>query len=131
MRAAMSRRYLRKLAMSVVALLLFAHASFVLSACQRERGSLAQMIAAPAAEEGCVHCGTVVANNDALYANRCFAHCTADLQVAGEPVVLAQSAADTPVLLLPPEVLQPPDTGLDGAPPGAPPRRILLHSFLI
>jgi hypothetical protein len=74
----------------------------------------------------------VVGHDDALYANRCFAHCTADLQAVGEPVVLARSAADRPILLLPrTEVRISPHTGLDGAPPGAPPRRVLLHSFLI
>lgn len=132
MRAAMTVRSLRRVALSVVALLLFAQASFVLSACQRERGSLAQMIMAPAMEEGCTDCTAIVAHDDALYANRCFAHCTADLQLIGDLTVFAPSAPEAPVLFVPRAHLRaPPDTGLDGAPPGAPPRRILLHSFLV
>ena len=128
----MSARSLRKVALSVVALLLFAHASFVLSACQRERGSLAQMMTAPAMEEGCTDCGPVVAHDDALYANRCFAHCTADLQLVGDLTIAVPIAAAAPVLFVPRADLRaPPYTGLVGTPPGAPPRRILLHSFLI
>ncbi|HEY3077747.1 MAG TPA: hypothetical protein VGJ74_21450 [Burkholderiales bacterium] len=128
----MNARLIRKVALSLAALLLFAQASFVLSACQRDRASLAHMMMSPATEEGCGDCETVVGHNDALYANRCFAHCTADLQLAGLPIALVRSAADAPVLFVPRTVAHsPPDTGLDGAPPGAPPRRILLHSFLV
>jgi hypothetical protein len=127
----MNARLIRKVALSLAALLLFAQASFVLSACQRERASLAHMMMSAAAEDGCADCGAVVGHDDALYANRCFAHCTADLQLAGLPIALVRSA-DTPVLFVPRTVAHsPPDTGLDGAPPGAPPRRILLHSFLV
>ncbi len=87
---------------------------------------------APSAEEGCADCAAVVSHDDALYANRCFAHCTADLQGTGGPMVLVRSAADAPVLVLPRLGFHaPPKTGLDGAPPGTRPQRILLHSFLI
>ena len=65
-------------------------------------------------------------------ANRCVAHCTADLQLSGGILVLVRSPAYVPVLVLPPgDRVAFRATGLDQAPPGAPPRRILLHSFLI
>ncbi|HZE60195.1 MAG TPA: hypothetical protein VE085_06530 [Burkholderiales bacterium] len=128
----MKARLIRKLALSLVALMLFAQASFVLAACQRERGSLASMMMAPAtADEHCGDCRGVVSHDDALYANRCFAHCTADLQAIGAPIGLVRSAADVPVLLVQRTPTRPPDTGVGAAPPGGPPHRILLHSFLI
>lgn len=82
--------------------------------------------------EGCGACESEAGGNLAQSANGCVAHCTADLQLSGNMAGLLRSPAHIPVLVLPPMArFVPPDTGLHATPPGAPPRRILLHSFLI
>jgi len=64
--------------------------------------------------------------------NLCFAHWTADLQLAAMPLPLTRNVGDAPVLLLPRRPVQlHAATGLLGAPPGEPPPRIRLHAFLV
>lgn len=125
----MMRRSLRKIALSLLGLLLFAQASVVLSACQGERASPAHMMSAPASEDGCDGCDMTMSHED--YANTCFAHCTSDLQLTGERWRPAPSATGVAVLRLPRAAPQELAKGLDGPAPGAPPRRILFRSFLI
>ena len=125
----MNLRLIRRVALGLVAVLAFAQASVVLAACSMDRGSMASMLEMA---QGCGSCEPQADGEVAQSANRCVAHCTADLQLGGSTVALARSPAYVPVLLLPPvDRLASPHTGLDQVPPGTPPRRILLHSFLI
>jgi len=108
----------------------FAQASFAYSACLMERGRLAGSIGS--FEPQPCDDGMPAVKAWTKYANRCLAHCTADLQAAGDPVALVRSPAREPVLSL--VILVPlplARAGLEASPPGAPPLRILLHSFLI
>jgi hypothetical protein len=123
----MNRRLVRRLAVTLIAFLAFAQASVVLAACAMDRGQMGPMMVhgtegAAADDECCVQ----VSNN-------CFAHCTADLQLTGFPVVLLQAHAPTPVLLLLPlpERSSPGRAALEAPPPPTITSRILLHSFLI
>ncbi|MGH8221904.1 MAG: hypothetical protein ACREQZ_02920 [Woeseiaceae bacterium] len=125
----MRARIVRRIAIALIALLGFAQASLALADCPIERGALAQAVEA-ANDEGC--CGVSVSGFESLYGNRCVAHCTSDLQLAGLATALVRSPADMPVLLLERrDYGAGGGTGLQAPPPGAPPTRILLHSYLI
>lgn len=66
------------------------------------------------------------------HANRCIAHCTADLQLPGLAAALVRGPADAPVLVVPrvePRFLS--GAGFEVPRSPAVPSRILLHSFLI
>lgn len=120
----------RWIALTLLGALAFSHASVSMAACSIERGAIGQAIAVAAAEP--CDCGTSATGFGPLHANRCVAHCTSDLQLAGLSIAIVRSAAETPALYLPRMGLRAvPRTGLDAPPPGAVPRRILLHSFLI
>ncbi|SRR5712692_2929190 len=124
----MNRSLLRRVSLWLIAVLAFAQASVATAACKMDRGSLTPMLAV-AHDCGCE---TQVKPYFPQYANRCIAHCTADLQLSKLPAALVQALADAPVLLLPRvERRVPGSAGLDAPPPGAAPPRILLHSFLI
>ena len=125
----MSARFTRRMSLWLIAMLVFAQASVAMAACTMDRGSLAPMLEM---SEGCGDCGTELKTDAPQYANRCVAHCTSDLQLSGESVAIVRGPAPVPVLWVPPtERLASPRTGLEETPPGAPPHRILLHSFLI
>jgi len=124
----MNPRILRRVSIWLIAMVAFAQASVASAACQMDRGSLRPMLEV-AHDCGCE---THVKPYSPQYANRCIAHCTADLQLSGLPAALVQAPAHAPVLLLPRvERRVPGSAGLDAPPPGAAPPRILLHSFLI
>ena len=112
----------------VLAALAFAQASAVLAACSMDRGMLANAMAMSAGQE-CDACDQAVMAS----VNQCVAHCTADLQQVSQPVAIVPTPAAVPVLWVvaqPPGPPSPPK-GLTARPPGAPPHRVLLHSFLI
>lgn len=124
------RRALRRwLALLLLGALGFSQVNVALAACFMDRASMAQAMAMPS-DSSC-NCG--VSDTQVPVSASCTAHCTADLQLAGVPVVIVRSAADTPVLLVAPG--KPPGAaisrGLESPPPGAPSRRVLLHSYLI
>jgi hypothetical protein len=124
----MNLRLIRRVSLCLIAVLAFAQASVVAAACTMERGSMAPMLQMA---DGC-DCETQVKTDAPQYANRCVAHCTADLQLSGLTAMLVRAPADAPVLLVP--RIEPRFSGGAGfeAPlPAAVPRRILLHSFLI
>jgi hypothetical protein len=125
----MNIRLIRRVSIWLIAMLAFAQASVAIAACSMDRGSLAPMLEMAG---DCGDCQTQVKPDAPQYANRCVAHCTADLQLSGSTTALVRSPAYLPVLLLPPfERLASPRTGLQAPPPGSVPHRILLHSFLI
>jgi hypothetical protein len=131
----MNRRLIRRLALALIAFLAFAQASVVLAACAMDRGEMGPMVvqtseSAAAGDQCCA--SDSVRSFEAQVSNNCLAHCTADLQLTGFPVVWVHVPAATPVLLLPPPERSFPGRAILEAPP--PPTitsRILLHSFLI
>ena len=131
----MSRRLLRRLALALIAFLAFAQASVALAACTMDRGQMGPATVhthdGMAGDEDCCTVDSVPSAQPQV-ANDCFAHCTADLQVTGFPVVLVHAPALTPVLLLPRLESGPPGRAiLEAQPPPTITSRILLHSFLI
>jgi hypothetical protein len=111
----------------MIGLLAFAQGSVAFAACSMERSMDASAMPM-ASDEPCADCGAATPK----YSNLCVAHCTADLQLAAVAASIARAPADLPVLRVArPELGPAPHTGLHAPPSGAPPRRILLHSFLI
>ena len=123
-----TKRIRRWVAVLVLSALAFGQGSLAIAACAMERGMMGGAMAM-AADEGCEE----MARSSALESiNQCFAHCTADLQQVAEVGAMVPHAAAEPVLVVP--MAAGPGAALKelvAPPPGAPPRRILLHSFLI
>lgn len=124
-------RLKRWIALSLLAATVFAQASFAAAMCEMDRRTLSQVVVA-ATEPAC-GCDADAAGHEPFATNRCLAHCTADLQIAGFPVAIVRSPADAPVLFAQPgENSQTAHRGrLDSPPLAAVPIRILLHSFLV
>jgi len=117
--------------MLVLALLAFAQESVAFSSCSMDRGTMNTAMAAGNDKSG-ADCEGSVTDAVPQNANLCALHCTWDLQVAGVAVALLRSPADLPILTVALSHTAPaPRTGLHAPPSGAPPHRILLHSFLI
>jgi hypothetical protein len=122
----LSRNRKASIALLMLAMLAFTQTAVALTVCSMERGVPTQMTADGHA------CESAAPGPMNIGANGCVAHCTSDLQQAGFAIGLVPDAADAPALLV--SLLEPSSSrhqGLDSPPPGAPPRRILLHSFLI
>jgi len=127
----MVTRLKRRVAMLVVALLAFAQANVAFSYCGMDRGAMSTVMAADKDESG-ADCERPMAQTSPRNVNLCAVHCTWDLQAAGVAVALLRSPADLPILVIAlPQAAHAPRTGLWAPPSGAPPHRILLHSFLI
>jgi hypothetical protein len=127
----MPRILMRRVALLMIGLLAFAQGSAASAACSMERGTAAPAMAM-APDEPCDDCGAATSAAAAKYPNLCVAHCTSDLQLSGAAASIVRGPADLPVLRIARcEIGPAPHTGLHTPPPGAPPRRILLHSFLI
>jgi hypothetical protein len=123
----MNRKLLRRTAILLSALFLFAQGNVALAACTMDRGSMAPAMGM-AADLEC-DCGEMAANTTPTAS--CVAHCTADLQLSGGAAVLVRAPATAAVL----HIIAFPDfsrvaTGNEPPPRGIP-SRILLHSFLI
>lgn len=111
-----------------MALLAFAHLSTAFASCFMDRGGPSL----PMTSEDSMPCCDTAPVAHVPMQNLCVAHCTADLQIFGAAQIPVHSAARVPVLAV--ERWQAPfvpGTQFEGAPPGDPPPRILLHSFLI
>ena len=119
----MNRRLVRRLAFALIAFLAFAQAGLALAGCTMDRGGMAQMAAG-----GDCCTSTPQFEPGPQLKNDCVAHCTADLQLPGEPTALVGAPAEVLVLVLPHRAAPYP-----AAPPlpRVIPSRILLHSFLI
>jgi hypothetical protein len=121
----------RRVAMLTLALLAFAQASVAFSSCSMDRGTMSTTMAAGNDASG-ADCDTPMTETSPQNANLCAMHCTWDLQAAGVAVALLRSPADLPTFTVAlPHALPAHRTGLHAPPSGAPPHRILLHSFLI
>src|SRR6266571_2742494 len=117
----------RRIALLLVGLLVFSQASVVLAACSMDRAMLGQSMASTT-ENPCSGCDTSDSTYASSNANVCVAHCTSDLQLAGFVPAIVPGPAALPALpVLRPAV--PLRIELAAPPLGAPPHRILLHSF--
>lgn len=126
----MAVRLKQRVALLTLALLAFAQASVAFSSCSMDRGTMGPAMAADN-DESAADCETPIATTPSS-ANLCALHCTWDLQVAGVAVALLRSPAGLPILTVAlPRAAPAPRTGLLAPPSGAPPHRILSHSFLI
>lgn len=112
----------------VFAALAFAQANLAFAVCSMDRG----MLGAATAMAGDHDCDGKDKAKPAAIDAKCVAHCTTDLQQVAQPVAIAPSAvAVLMVWLVPPQAVPVAHKGLTARPPGAPPHRVLLHSFLI
>lgn len=124
----LSRTLRTWVALLLLGALAFAHASVSMAACSMERGAMNEVLAV--GTEAPCDCSTSVSESGPLYANRCLAHCTADLQLAGAALAILADATQGAILLVP----QGPPAEWRLRPGGASPwatipRRIQLHSF--
>lgn len=121
----MTARIVRRIAIALLALYAFGQASVALAACGMDREAMAQAMAMPAGD-ACDGCAGPAA--DSVTA-ACVVHCSADLWLApDQSEVLAAPMAHRGGVA-PATFVSPPISAC--LPPGAPPRRILLHSFQI
>jgi hypothetical protein len=104
----------------------FSQASVSLAACSMERGAIGEVLAEKTAAP--CDCGAALTEFGPLYANRCVAHCTSDLQLTGAASAIASGTTYGPMLVLP-RAAAPRWT--DAPPPMGVPKRIQLHSFLV
>jgi hypothetical protein len=123
----MTLRLIRRTALMLIALFAFAQASVAVAGCLMDRGSMAAS-QEMAADNGC-DCPPADGGGPSAV---CVSHCTADLQLFGQYMAPVVHAAPQHGVL----VVHGSDRRLAVAipyvpPPATPPRRILLHSFLI
>jgi hypothetical protein len=129
----MAARLRRRIALALFMLLAFAQANVALAGCFMDPGSLAPvMAAAPDMDSSCDGCNMAPSITAHQISNACVVHCTSDLQLAGTPAAVPLAAIDVLIFVVPRFEFPPPaKSTLDGVAIAAPPRRILLHSFLI
>jgi hypothetical protein len=126
----MSVRLKRRIALLLLAMLAFAQANMAWASCAMDAGMMASVMAG-AGDDPCKGCDTPPGDSRDQISSVCAAHCATGDQPAAVPAALMLSRTDVAVLTLPHRIFEARPTGLDGPPCGAPPRRILLHSFLI
>jgi hypothetical protein len=125
------RRFKRRVAVLVLTLLAFAQGSVAFHACAMDRSAVGPLIASGSDEAG-GDCDAPMSGGSAQNANLCLLHCTSDLQTAAAALALVGAPGNPPILAVVRAPAAPaPRTGLFAPPSGAPPHRILLHSFLI
>jgi thiamine pyrophosphate-dependent acetolactate synthase large subunit-like protein len=125
----MSARLKRRIALLLLAMLGFTQLNVALASCAMDGSAMAAM--AGTGDDPCKGCDTPLANSHDQISSVCATHCATADQPAGVSAVLTVPAIQRAALVLPHLVFASRSTGLDGPPAGAPPRRILLHSFLI
>lgn len=120
----MRRLTLRRVALVLVALLVYAQATVAVAGCTMDRAEMAQ-----SAAHGC--CELPMAEPGPLLDSVCVTHCTADLQRFDPPKAIVRAPSPSPVLALPGGGAAPPNICIGAATPGAAvPLRILFQSFL-
>ena len=126
----MNRSLRSWVAVLMLGVLAFAHASVSTAACPMGRGAISQVLAAEPADP--CECGAALTEFGPLYANRCLAHCTSDLQLAGVPVAIVGGVSRAPMLFLPRAVERAAWPRWADSPPSVTvPKYIQLHSFLV
>lgn len=125
-----TRKLRRWISLIVLSVLAFAQANLALAGCELDRRALTQITVSEAADDGA--CGMNLAGQAPFSSNRCAAHCTADLQIAGVAAAIVRGASESSILQVPRSTQQLLiRTSRDTPPSAAVPIRILLHSFLI
>ncbi len=120
-------RLVRRLALTLVALYAFGLGTVALAACGMDRAEMAQTMAiAVAMEHDCHESG----DDSAPLTPVCAAHCTSDVQSTGIQPVAVPSRPEIAVLVVEAVAVHVALPAAELPNPG-PPRRILLHSFLI
>jgi len=115
----------------VLTLLAFAHANVESYACTMDRGATGPAMTIENHDAG-ADCDRPMVETTPQSASLCVLHCTSDLQATGTVVALVGAPADLRILgVVRDQAAIAPRTGLLAPPPGAPPHRIFLHSFLI
>jgi hypothetical protein len=129
----MPARPKRRIALVLLALLAFAQINVALAGCFMDRGSLAPATATSTDMDApCDGCSMPPSGTADQISNACIVHCTSDLQLTTAATPLVFNAIEVPIFVVPRFEAPPPArSALDGPPVAAPPRRILLHSFLI
>ena len=126
----MAARIKRRIAILVLAVLAFAQLNVALANCAMN-GSMMMQATAGTPDKPCEDCDTPLGSPRDQIPSLCATHCATDAQPAAVPAAMALSQTEVLILVLPRRIFEARPTGLDGPPSGAPPRRILLHSFLI
>lgn len=122
----MNARAIRRFALALIALLVYAQGAVALAACTMDRGGMAQAMA------GHDCCDTSGDQSQLRLGNVCLAHCTAGLQAFELPAALVRAPADAAVLTVPVADAASPDPRghpVQATPPVPP--RILFQSFQI
>src|SRR5258706_7354060 len=123
-------RLKRRIALLLLAVLALAQVNTALASCAMDRAAMTMAMTAPS-DTTCEGCDSPLSTSDQV-ASACASHCvTSEQPAAFAQAIAVLSPSVSPVLLLPRRAFEVRSTGLDGPPSGAPPRRILLHSFLI
>jgi hypothetical protein len=126
----MPNRLKRRIAFLLLAVLAFAQANMALASCAMDSSTMASAMAGTS-DKPCDGCDTPLTDSRAQISSVCATHCASAVQPTAVPAPLALPTIQSVVLVLPRQVFDARPTGLDGPPSGAPPHRILLHSFLI
>jgi hypothetical protein len=128
----MPARLKRRIALLLLAVLAFAQVNVAMASCATGGGMMAMsMSMAGASDKPCDGCETPLNTPQQQLSSVCATHCATGDQPAAVSAALGVQSIQQPVLVLPRLVPRSRPTGLDAPPSGAPPRRILLHSFLI
>ena len=128
----MRARFNRRIALLTVALFAFAQANVTSHACTMDRGAMGPGMATGTDKPGADCDAPPMAITKSRDANLCAVHCTWDLQAVGVALALVGTPGNSPALTVARRRETPaPRTGLYAPPSGAPPLRILLHSFLV
>ena len=126
----MPNRLKRRIALFLLAVLAFAQVNVALAACAMDSGMMASAMAGTA-DDPCKGCDTPLSKPADQISSVCATHCATTDQPTAVPATVPPPAIQRIVRVLPRLVFDARPTGLDGPPSGSPPRRILLHSFLI
>lgn len=126
----MPTRLKRRIALLLLAVLAFAQVNVALAGCAMDSGTTTSAMAGTA-DDPCKGCDTPPTNSHVQVSSVCATHCATADQPTAVPAAVMLPTIQRTVLVLPRFVFDARPTGLDGPPSGAPPRRILLHSFLI
>jgi hypothetical protein len=126
----MGRLLRSRVAIALIAVMGFAQFGTAFSGCLMDP---ADMAASMAMDPGhpCEGCDEMPSTGTAMAPSICAAHCATGAQPTATSAPLSVAVVLLPGLTVPPVPPASRPKGLEGPPLGAPPSRIVLHSFLI